>query len=123
MQLNYESANASCSGFISNLNGGAISFHDSGDSEIINCAMNTPAFDNPVSGVSAMSTSSTVQDVSTGSGVIDHAHFLQADDSIYSQMTCATSGAEFNFSTLEFDEGETLVIDSLSVGWTATTLT
>lgn len=124
MQLSVTGANAACDGLCGTPcdSGADIIFHTAAHGEVAICNLNADGFAAASGGSAAMNTGSAVQDTTTISGTIAHAHKRNSSDTILSQMTCGEGSGEIQFSSLDFGDNETLTVTALTITFTSASL-
>lgn len=105
--------NAACDAIVDQLDGGTVIFETSGNAEVATCTFGTPAFGAASSGLATAN--SITDDTSASGGTIDHAKLKTSGAAEVMEVTCGTSGAEINLTSLSIGAGDTVSITSLTV--------
>lgn len=117
MILETTARNAGCNAIVDLIDGGSgagyIEFQTSGDVEVATLLMSDPAFGNAATGVATAN--AITPDTSATGGTIDHASFYDSNNAKHFEMTCGTSGAEINVSSLAVGASDTVSMASLTV--------
>lgn len=94
-------------------NGGDIQFQEADDSEVCTHDFEATAFHDASSGQA--SPVSIADDTSAAGGTIDHAVLRTSGGTSRIELTCGTSGAEVNWSSLTITAGDTTQVSSLTM--------
>lgn len=105
--------NAACNGVVDLLDAGNVVFHTSGESDVAECTLGTPAFGDSSTGVATAET--ITDDSSAAGGTVDHAHIRTSADAAILDCSAGTSATEFILTSLAIGAGDTVSITSLTV--------
>jgi hypothetical protein len=109
--------NAACNAIVDLIDAGSgagtLVFETSGDAEVATLTFSDPAFGNAATGVATAS--AITSDTNAAGGTIAQASAFDSDDNKVIEMTCGTSGAEINLSSLTIAGGDTVSCSSLTI--------
>jgi len=91
--------------------GGTLQFHDAAHGVIASLDLSDPAFGAPVNGVV---TAEPITDAVTSAGTIAHAHLYDGTTELCT-FTVGLTGAEINLSSLVYNSGDGLSVNSLTI--------
>jgi hypothetical protein len=95
------------------LDDGDIQFQEADDSEVCTHDLSADSFPAASSGQASANTIS--DDTNAAGGTIDHAVLRTSGGTERIQLTCGTSGAEVNWSSLTIGAGDTTQVSSLTM--------
>lgn len=122
--------NAACNAVVDSIDqhasAGYLRFLASGGTVVAQLTFNDPAYGNAgasVAGRADMSTSTAVQDTNANATetVATASIYAGGGTSLITGITCSTSGAEINLSSLAISSGDTVTLSSLYVTMPAST--
>ena len=117
MILTTAARNAACNAIVDLVDAGAgagtLQFETSGDVEVATLTMSDPAFGDAATGVATAG--AITSDTNATGGTIAQASLYDSDSNKVLEMTCGTSGAEINLSSLSVGASDTVSCSSLTI--------
>jgi len=113
MILTTEERNDALDNIFDKYNSGTLKFHSAAHAVLATTTFGATAFASAAAGQKVAN--AITKDSSVSAGTIDHAHVIESDTTEGAQLTCGTTGADINLTTLTLNAAEELSITSLTM--------